>query len=193
MNPLDQLADIATPASISLWPLAWGYWLLIVLLCGLLIGFAVSLFWFRNKRQEKYIAVAALANINAQTPYFAHKVQVVMKTLCAHYLPHAASTTLYGSAWQTLLLSVYTGNQPTELEHAIMTLQKRLYTADDENAPGNVNSDSENQKRTNIEQNQQVLIAMKNLVNTSFPPAKHNAAPVACEGESLSKQKATHV
>jgi hypothetical protein len=36
---------------------------------------------------------------------------VVMKTLCAHYLPHEASKTLYGSAWQSLLLSVYKGKQ----------------------------------------------------------------------------------
>ncbi len=193
MTPLDQLADIATPASVSLWPLAWGYWLLIVLLCGLLIGLTVSLFRFRSKRHEKYNAVAALASINPQTPYFAHKVQVVMKTLCAHYLPHEASKTLYGSAWQSLLLSVYKGKQLAEVEHAIIMLQNCLYTAADDNKPSNVNNDSENQEIPNIEQNQQILIAMKDLVNTSFPCKKYNAAPQAGANELLSQRKATHV
>ncbi|MFT6269152.1 MAG: hypothetical protein ACJAVV_001976 [Alphaproteobacteria bacterium] len=193
MNPLDQLADITAPASVSLWPLAWGYWLLIVLSLALLIWGTVSLLKFRKKRHEKYKAVAALSSIDSHSPYFAHKVQLVMKTLCAHYLPYAASKTLYGNAWRSLLLSVYKGKQIAELDQAITMLQKRLYAKAAGNEQTSVPSDSENQETANIEQNQQILIAMKDLVNTSFPCKTKSAEPMSLVTQVLSPQKATHV
>jgi hypothetical protein len=193
MNPLDQLADIATPTGVSIWPLAWGYWLLILLVIGMLSWALVGFFQFRKKRQQKHHGMAALTSISLQSPYFAYKVQVVLKRLCAHYLPNAASQALYGNEWQSLLISIYKGSQSLQLEKAIDMLQQRLYANDtDENQPAETGN-SENKESAVIGQNHLILVAIKDLVATSFPCKAHKHGPAATKDVSARSQEVSHV
>ena len=85
MNPLDQLADIQIPSEVSVWPLAWGYWVIIAVAICVIIAATVLIFkhlsWHKLKRQ----ALIELSNIDVNQAYFEHKLQVVLKSVCAHY------------------------------------------------------------------------------------------------------------
>jgi len=59
MNPLDQLKDIHLPADVSLWPLAWPWWLLIILLVLL----PVLVIYLRRKNRWRKQALRQLKNI----------------------------------------------------------------------------------------------------------------------------------
>ena len=50
MNPLEQLKDIHLPADVAWWPLAWPWWLLIILLLSLPV---VARYLIRRNRWRK--------------------------------------------------------------------------------------------------------------------------------------------
>jgi hypothetical protein len=172
MNPLDQLADITTPQNVSIWPLAWGYWLVLALVILLLAITIISLLRFKNTRKQKRGAMATLNKLETLDPYFAHKVQMLIKTLLAHYMPHVASKTMHGSEWQSLLLSVYRGNQPSELVRSMSMLQARMYAKPPTSLEAvllskEVTADA--QQNVVRAQNDAILTAMRDFVGTSFP------------------------
>ncbi|OUR65205.1 hypothetical protein A9Q73_08555 [Bermanella sp. 47_1433_sub80_T6] len=59
MNPLDQLKDIHLPADVSLWPLAWPWWILIILLVAL----PTLAVYLRRKNRWRRQALQQLNNI----------------------------------------------------------------------------------------------------------------------------------
>ena len=60
-DPLAELQDIHLPAEIGLWPPAWGWWLLlvVVIVCVASLGFLIK----RNKSRNAYRALA-IAELN---------------------------------------------------------------------------------------------------------------------------------
>ena len=135
MNPLNQLADIVQPDAVSIWPLAWGYWLVVVLGLGL-IGFGIfTILSYRTKRKAKREALQSLANLDRKNEHYAHNVQVLMKTLCAHYLPSYSSYQMHGEKWKSLILSIYEGKETANLNQAIDDIYYALYFPKNPNGP----------------------------------------------------------
>lgn len=162
MNPLDQLADITPPEAVSMWPLAWGYWLALALLVAI-IGFVIFAFiQYRTKRSGKRKALLALANLDTSDAYFTYKVQVIMKSLCSYYLPLSASSQMHGQQWKYLVLSIYKGNELNKLTEVLDSLYQSLYFPENK-------IDHETSNR-----NQQIHSTIKEWINTSFP-CKHKA------------------
>lgn len=127
MNPLDQLADIMPPDAVSIWPLAWGYWLLLVIVIAL-IGLCIfGILKYRNERRAKREALKSLANVDTANEYYAHKIQVLMKSLCAHYLPLLSSSQMHGEEWKSLVLSIYRGKDSSNFSQVIDELYLALY------------------------------------------------------------------
>ena len=60
MDPLAQLKDIHLPDAVGLWPLAWGWWVLLILL--VLIALTAFLMLRRHRQRNRYRA-AALAEL----------------------------------------------------------------------------------------------------------------------------------
>ncbi len=62
MNPLDQLKDIHLPQDVSIWPLAWPWWVLgaAILIC-IILGF-----YLRHKNRWRKLALQQLNLINTQ-------------------------------------------------------------------------------------------------------------------------------
>jgi hypothetical protein len=198
MNPLDQLADITTPQNVSIWPLAWGYWLVLALAILLLAIAIISVVRFKNTRKQKRGAMAALNSLETLDPYFAHKVHVLIKTLVAHYMPHVASKTMHGSEWQSLLLSVYKGNHPSEVVRSISMLQARMYAkppASLEAALPSKEATADDLQNVVRAQNDVILTAMRDFVDTSFPckvPSNKHTAVAKTSPPSPAK-KVSHV
>jgi len=110
-SPLDQLADIHLPDSVSWWPLAPGWWILLALIIVTAIGFFI---WRLRKQQNHYRVIAQhqLAGIYAdyqQTQNAAAYLQalslLLRRTALTAY-PHSFNASIKGTDWLSWLDAV---------------------------------------------------------------------------------------
>jgi len=111
MNPAAQqlpLEDIILPPQPGIWPLAPGWWALIILS---IILIAAVIFYIRYRKQKKIQRIPfmqAQQNINALTveyqqlsPEFIQALNTQLKLWCRHRYP--AAVNLYGKDWAVFL------------------------------------------------------------------------------------------
>lgn len=94
-SPLDQLADIHLPDSVSWWPLAPGWWILI----ALFIAITVGLFFWRKrkvKRRYRHHAITLLQQAYAQ---YQRDQQAAVYLQQASELLRRVARTSYGSTF----------------------------------------------------------------------------------------------
>lgn len=127
MNPLDQLADISTPADISIWPLAWGYWVLLVLISVLVTMATYWLIQQHKRSANKRLSIAYISQLNPQAEDFCSALLMQWKQSCAHYFWHSHPMQLSGSNWQQFIIENYKGKDLTSLTQALEYLQQVLY------------------------------------------------------------------
>lgn len=157
MSPLDQLADILPPDAVSIWPLAWGYWLLLVIIIAL-IGFSIfGTLQYRRTRKAKREALKNLGDLDTANEYFAHKIQVIMKTLCTHYVPMLSSSQMHGEGWKSLVVSIYQGKETSSLNQVIDSLYQSLYYPKIKNDIDFIN------------QNEKIKDTIEEWIKSSFP------------------------
>lgn len=119
MNPLDQLQPLIRPAPVQWWPLAPGWWLLLLLIP--LLAWAIWRFRaalpvvkVRQRRDEQPldpVRVAALAELaSLPKPYdgapagaWLQQINGLLKRLCRNHYPHSQSHTLNGRKWLAFL------------------------------------------------------------------------------------------
>jgi hypothetical protein len=129
--------DIITPQGVSLWPLAFGWWALI--LVSILAIVAVIIFYRQYKKKWAYRR-EALALLNkyrksSSTSDIAIKYLECLKRVAITAYPNKNIDSLHGEAWLIFL------NQQTpkplfngELETFILTSQyKKIFTLQNEN------------------------------------------------------------
>lgn len=109
MPDLSQLKDIHLPPSISEWPLAYGWWLVSILLITLI---AVSVFLYVQYRKQYAVQRAALTLLDEEyenykthndSQVFLHQCNQILKRYCLTHYPEAIS--LSGQAWSHFLIS----------------------------------------------------------------------------------------
>lgn len=107
-NPLDQLRDIHLPSEgISFWPLAPGWWLVLIAL--LLTAFLALFFWLRTRRRRGIVsqslkAVADLeknASLSAQE--WLAEVSSLLRRVVISLYGRDRVAGLVGSDWMTFL------------------------------------------------------------------------------------------
>ena len=99
MNPLEQLKDIHLPPDVSIWPLAWSWWVLIFLTITL-----ISWLIYRFKKNAvKRMALKQLSAINEDNPYFAaQQINRLLKTLAIQCYGQSCAP-LSGEKWLIFL------------------------------------------------------------------------------------------
>lgn len=120
-DPLSQLRDIHLPEPVGLWPLAWGWWLLIALLAAALL--AGLFYWRRHQRQRRYRqqAKAELASAyrdyreHADTALYLQRLSTVLRRTALSAFPRSQVAGLKGEAWLEFLDQTLPG------EHAPFT------------------------------------------------------------------------
>jgi len=131
-DPLSQIADIHLPPTISQWPPAYGWWLLV---CTLLILTILGIRWFlnyRRKRQYKVEATAALAGIQQQFQSDKNSlaaleaINSLLKQTCMTHYGRNETAGLSGDAWLSFLDS--TGNTKDFSKGPGRSLTYTLYT-----------------------------------------------------------------
>jgi len=96
MNNLPDIKDIHIPEGVSIFPLAYGWWIILaaVVLC-ILITWLV--FWI-FKASRKYYALKNLEKIDTHSPITAAiKISELLKRICLFKYKNAL--TLYGQNW----------------------------------------------------------------------------------------------
>lgn len=116
-DPLEQLADIHLPESVSWWPLAPGWWILLALLIiGLIIFFIIR----HRKKQNLYrkYAQASLDQLYAdyQTDQdaakFLQEISVLLRRTALTAYPGTFNASIKGNAWLEWLDSVCPAKTP---------------------------------------------------------------------------------
>lgn len=111
-SPLDQLADIHLPDSVSWWPLASGWWALLALLVIVLI---TVLLWRRRLKQNHYRKLAQQELDNIYSNYqntqnataFLHEISVLLRRTALTAYPKTFNASIKGQAWLDWLDRVY--------------------------------------------------------------------------------------
>ncbi|GIU08425.1 MULTISPECIES: DUF4381 domain-containing protein [unclassified Shewanella] len=100
INPaLASMQDIQTPAEIGVWPLAYGYWLSLVII---IIVTALLIVWIKKRRQisaAKRVALKELAAIDQNSPQFAVEVSSLLKRAAMSYTCREHVAQLSGDDW----------------------------------------------------------------------------------------------
>lgn len=125
MNPLEQLKDLHSPADPSWWPLAWGWWVLALLVIILLTYVAVT--WQRRRRLFAPIREAklALANLSLESQQYASDCNQLIKRVAITYNPDASA--LYGEQWLNFLVDTSKAKARSKIHEGFMLLQRHLY------------------------------------------------------------------
>ncbi|MBE8166970.1 MAG: DUF4381 domain-containing protein [Shewanella sp.] len=100
VNPaLQNMKDIHTPDPIGLWPLASGYWILIVLSIVILIGSYLLIRRYMKQRAPKKAAIKALNQIPTTHSNCAVEVNAILKRAAMSYLSRSAIASIDGDVW----------------------------------------------------------------------------------------------
>lgn len=133
-NPLDaaleNLADITLGQTPSIWPLAWGWWVLIVASLLILSGAFWLLLNRIRKLKMKRRALQAVSVIDEHDKQALRKIHVVLRNAATHYLPLSDISGLQGNAWQGFLSAQASPHKKVthEVLANIAQLESSLYT-----------------------------------------------------------------
>ncbi len=97
-SPSLPLADIHLQSDPSIWPLAWGWWLIIVITLGVLITLCVSLYRWKKARKPLQEAKMLLNDIDSISA-----INTLLKRTCLTYFKHQTVAKLTGDEWLTFL------------------------------------------------------------------------------------------
>ncbi|GAA0853588.1 DUF4381 domain-containing protein [Aliiglaciecola litoralis] len=127
MNPLEQLNDIHVPDSVSVWPLAWGWWLLMGVSILVVCVVTVWLYRYLSARRVKRMALQELRTLNPDNPTVYSEVNQLLKRVALAYFPSAPIASLYGEQWCNFLTQQLPDNKQQDFKQACIQLQQNLY------------------------------------------------------------------
>lgn len=130
-NSLEALRDIHFPGSISWWPLAFGYWVLLALLLVAMV------LWFRRYRryairraaQSELERVASEYSRQENSHDLARKVNVLLRRAVLSLEPRHEVASLTGIDWIALVQSCSTNTGFTFSEGVVKLLTEGVYQA----------------------------------------------------------------
>jgi hypothetical protein len=109
VNALNELHDIHVPPPISWWPLAPGYFLLIMIIVLTSIGIGLH-YRYRRARQIKKASLRELTNYQntynqhpEQAAVIAAQISLLLKQVALLYYPRDVVASLQGDAWLRFL------------------------------------------------------------------------------------------
>jgi hypothetical protein len=100
---LQSLADISPGQTPSIWPLAWGWWVLILLIVFAIVGIYWIVARYISKNKFKRSALKAVLNVSSSEPQALSTLHAVLRSSIIHYFPSESINSLQGQAWHELL------------------------------------------------------------------------------------------
>ncbi|WP_394220990.1 DUF4381 domain-containing protein [Alteromonas gracilis] len=127
-DPLAQLRDIHVPAEVNIWPLDWGWWVLLAVFLLALFGLfkAITAHIRHNKARKE--ALVLLEMISAQQSNWPVALNSILKRTAMSYYPTQKVAGLYGKQWQAFLTSALKSSD-NKLESDLALLVSSVYQA----------------------------------------------------------------
>ncbi|MDU0355518.1 DUF4381 domain-containing protein [Paraglaciecola aquimarina] len=127
MNPLDNLKDIHSATHISNWPIAYGWWLVAVLI---LISIYATIRWVtyvNQRRKAKKQALKEVQQIIMTKNDSPAALNQILKRVAVVYFPGIAVQQLHGKEWAEFLINALPEKQSTKYSTQLTSLQNNLY------------------------------------------------------------------
>lgn len=122
-DPLRQLHDIVAAPAASWWPLAWGWWLLLLLLGS---GLVLLMRWLWQRWQRRRWQRLGLQLLQTSATDL-RSINQVLKRVCLQYFDAASVAPLQGKAWATFLLRQLPAEQQQAWQQRLPELLEQLY------------------------------------------------------------------
>lgn len=132
MNPLEQLRDIHTPELIHQWPLAYGWWILALLVCATVIATIVGYVRWRKRSAAKRHALKLISELSPQDKHWPQLLNQVMKRASLSYFPQQQVAGLHMGAWTRFQSNLLPAGKRQQFSTTMDGLQAALYR---ENSP----------------------------------------------------------
>lgn len=129
MNPLDNLKDIQQPAEIGLWPPAYGWWMLAILVLIAIVLSVKFILSYAQKRKAQKQALVALDQINVQDTMAANQINQLLKRVAIAYFPSINVQQLHGQHWVDFLLQALPESIAQQQQATLEQMQNQLYQA----------------------------------------------------------------
>jgi hypothetical protein len=127
MNPLENLKDIRTPAFIEIWPPAYGWWLLVILVLVSTYLLTLMLVKARRLRLAKRQALKALKQINGSNLDAVSQLNQLLKRVAMTYFPNQNVQKMYGETWTDFLVKTLPNKNVKDFSGTFGLMQHALY------------------------------------------------------------------
>lgn len=127
---LENLADVSLGQTPSIWPLAWGWWVVIVLA---LVTLGVIMWYFSahiRKHKFKRKALRAVHSVSNNETQALATLHAVLRRTAVHYFGLHNISSLHGESWQQFLQDRAKGVKKIDYEalNQLAELESSLYT-----------------------------------------------------------------
>jgi hypothetical protein len=127
--PTLELRDIHLPSDPSIWPLAFGWWLVIIIIC--LLIYVLIKKWQQLRKQKQLINLLQVELNSINDAYDNHKnkhqlaseISELLKRFVRHVLKDNSATSLTGIAWIEYLNKQTSSNHFSQFESELTQAQ----------------------------------------------------------------------
>jgi SNF2 family DNA or RNA helicase len=129
MNPLQHLKDIRTPVAIEIWPPAYGWWLLAILV---VVGICLLTIWLvkaRKVTQAKRQALKSLQQIDGSNLQCVSQLNQLLKRVAMTYFPKQNVQKMHGAQWTNFLIKTLPNKKAKNFSESFESMQQKLYQA----------------------------------------------------------------
>ncbi|MEP2653522.1 MAG: DUF4381 domain-containing protein [Paraglaciecola sp.] len=130
MNPLDNLKDIHAPSAIGVWPPAYGWWILAMLILAVIVFTSIWAVNYYKIRAAKRQALQELALIDHQHKEGLAQLNQLLKRASIRYFTSINVHQMYGDDWVKFLVTSFNKKHNQEFIDNITSLQQSLYKQD---------------------------------------------------------------
>lgn len=124
MDPLAQLKDIHLPEQVHQYPIAPGWWVLLLLTLVIVVIGVRAFVKFRNERKVKKQVLAVVKD--AKTP---QETLTLLKVALMHYFPRSVTAQLHGDALKAFLENCLPESKQSQFGQQIQNYLSECYQA----------------------------------------------------------------
>lgn len=100
---LENLADVSLGQTPSMWPLAWGWWLVIIFAILALAGISWFIAAYIQKHKFQRKALKVVSSITNNEPQALASLHATLRRAVMHYFGSQEINSLQGESWQQFL------------------------------------------------------------------------------------------
>lgn len=133
-DPLANLNPIHTPPDVSVWPLAWGWWLVIAALLVTVLLLAFFVVRHRQFNRARRSALALLEDISPRQADWPARCNALLKRVAVTYYPTEEVASLFGEKWREFLCYCLPRRHVSRVNKGLELLSSQRFIANPDHA-----------------------------------------------------------